>query len=48
MQLYVSFSLLISSGQKNFYSAKGREGSGILIDSIHQLMLGPFLSVQSQ
>lgn len=29
MQLYVSFSLLISPGQKNFYSAKGRKQSGI-------------------
>lgn len=29
MQLYVSFSLLISPGQKNLYSAKDRKESGI-------------------
>lgn len=29
MQLYVSFPLFISPGLKNFYSAKGRIGSGI-------------------
>jgi len=29
MQLYVSFSLLTSPGQKQLYSAKGRKGSRI-------------------